>query len=260
MSMKSAVAALLLVVPCARAQSINIDFGSPKSAPASTFGGAGLPGYWNTVSGIAAGQPVGLMGLDGKPTGVSLESPNQNRYAGTVNHPETTGAFEALLDDYLVGDGHISFGLVFSGLQNGEYLVYIYGWSPADPEARTLAGVIGGYGGAPCFGGSGGEWPGHLQACVTHSYSLVRVTDGRAGIITRGGSDFFSGDVNGVQLVYRDDEGPCPADWNGDGVLNSQDFFDFLNDFFDGNADFNGSGATDSTDFFNFLSWFLLAC
>jgi hypothetical protein len=46
------------------------------------------------------------------------------------------------------------------------------------------------------------------------------------------------------------------ADFNGDGVINSQDFFDFLLVFFAGNADFNSDGATNSQDFFDFLTAF----
>ncbi len=52
----------------------------------------------------------------------------------------------------------------------------------------------------------------------------------------------------------------CRADYDGNGVVNSQDFFAFLNNFFLGSADFNNSGTTDSQDFFDFVNAFLAGC
>jgi hypothetical protein len=52
----------------------------------------------------------------------------------------------------------------------------------------------------------------------------------------------------------------CPADWDGSGAVNSQDFFDFLVSFFGGNADFNGDGQTNSQDYFDFLQAFFTGC
>jgi hypothetical protein len=54
----------------------------------------------------------------------------------------------------------------------------------------------------------------------------------------------------------------CPADFNGSGAVDSQDFFDFLGRFFQSEApaDFNQDGAIDTRDFFEFLIAFFQAC
>jgi hypothetical protein len=54
----------------------------------------------------------------------------------------------------------------------------------------------------------------------------------------------------------------CPADFNRDGMVNSQDYFDFLVAFFasDPTADFNNDGMINSQDYFDFLTAFFAGC
>jgi hypothetical protein len=66
----------------------------------------------------------------------------------------------------------------------------------------------------------------------------------------------FSMWLDGVRF----DPPACAADWDGSGVVNSQDFFDFLTDFFNQNADLNADGVTNSQDFFDYLTLFFAGC
>lgn len=52
----------------------------------------------------------------------------------------------------------------------------------------------------------------------------------------------------------------CPFDWDGSDKINSQDFFNFLVDFFDGDADFNDDAVANSQDFFDYLACFFTGC
>lgn len=52
----------------------------------------------------------------------------------------------------------------------------------------------------------------------------------------------------------------CRADYNRDNIANSQDYFDFLGDFFAGTADFNHDNVTNSQDYFDFLVAFFAGC
>lgn len=55
---------------------------------------------------------------------------------------------------------------------------------------------------------------------------------------------------------------PCPADFNGDGAVNTLDFIDFLNAFSagDARADWNDDGTINTLDFLAFLNEFNAGC
>jgi hypothetical protein len=72
-------------------------------------------------------------------------------------------------------------------------------------------------------------------------------------------STFGGGDrVVAVRGLAR----PCRPDYNGDGRLNSQDFFDILSDFFasDPTADYNADNLLNTQDIFDYLNDFFTGC
>ena len=119
---------------------------------------------------------------------------------------------------------------------------------------------------------------GRMIATWDDGRPLIAVSDTRAGVVDLGlyplstvtspnswsaaGSD---GDtIFANALIYAADSagGTCPPDLNGDGVVDADDFFLFLQLFADGDlrADFNNDGVIDADDFFAFLSAFAAGC
>ncbi len=98
---------------------------------------------------------------------------------------------------------------------------------------------------------------------LTGPYRIIRPNAGATGselITFRVTTPSGASNIATVTLNYTPPPPACTADWNTDGTLNSQDFFDFLNDFFANNADYNHSGSTNSQDFFDFLNDFFAGC
>ncbi|MCC5787541.1 MAG: trypsin-like peptidase domain-containing protein [Phycisphaerales bacterium] len=67
--------------------------------------------------------------------------------------------------------------------------------------------------------------------------------------------------INGY-AIYASPVPGCPADLNGDGVVDADDFFLFLQLFADGDpiADINNDGVIDADDFFEYLGLFAQGC
>ncbi|MGE3109851.1 MAG: S8 family serine peptidase [Phycisphaerales bacterium] len=82
-------------------------------------------------------------------------------------------------------------------------------------------------------------------------------TEGISGLSAGTGLDpaFLESDLSTIGCAP-----PCACDWDNSGGVNSQDFFDFLTDFFASAADFNNDGTTNSQDFFDFIACFFTPC
>ena len=75
-------------------------------------------------------------------------------------------------------------------------------------------------------------------------------------------SDGFNTNLDAIVRINIDLPTACPPDLNGDGVVDADDFFLFLQLFAAGDprADFNNDGVIDADDFFAFLSAFAAGC
>lgn len=181
-----------------RAQSINIDFGSPLTAPPASYGAAGPAGAWNPVGVLPSGHHQPLVGLDGAATGATLYM-----IGGTgmlaADDPGTSGGDQSLMDDMLTGmNDPVDVCIWVDGLEEGDYQVLTYAMTPGVPDETHRVRVDWGVPGPLIVGGA---WPGAHQEGVTFARHTVYAIDGEIALHSgEWGAQLRSG-MNGIQLV-----------------------------------------------------------
>ncbi len=234
----------------ALAQTINVDFSAdPAFAPPASYGAAGLAGTWNSLRGDHGVTYFNLLDIHGNVTNVRLK---QIGGFQTLHEddPATTGADDALLDDFLVTySATLESCLFFDGLENGEYEVILYAWMPTRPDITAYTSVDE----EPGFPHLivGGAWTGAHQEFVTHSRHIANVTNGRIGAhsgIVPGENPADGAPLSGAQIRKIV---PCPADLDGDGAVGASDLASMLGAWGPGAgspADLNNDGSVNAGD------------
>jgi hypothetical protein len=186
-------------------QSFNLDIGglAPGGAgagtPAPTYGAAALQtGRWNWISGIDLG-PFAIVNLMNNPTSVTCERTDGLGGAFGFNNSQTTGYFQALMDDaHNTGiAGTVSYR--FMGLLPGAYTVYTYAWWPANSTTFTNVTVAGSTSPNPQVAGGPLVAPNVFTQGVTHTIHAITIVAGMDLVITCSGVG-AGGAINGIQV------------------------------------------------------------
>ena len=210
-------AALILASSALQAQSFNVDVGSNSASnPASSYGAAAAqPGVWTRISSDLPATTTPLLDIStGATTAVTLvTSGGLGNF--TINNFLTNFDDERLLDDAQdLGLGTVSW--TFSGLQNGNYEIYTYGWAPDSALIRTNVAVVSATEAAQQVGGT---WTGaHVQG-VTFAKHTRSVTSGtiQINVNTSVFDTGLGGAINGFQIKRLPDAGPITPFCFGDG-------------------------------------------
>jgi len=209
----SAFAIALFAAPLS-AQSFNLDYGQPNTGPSSSYGGAGLAGYWNSIQGMSGTYL--LKDITGAQTNVQY---SQSGAAAVItdNDPNVTGDDALLMNDGLIT---YTYGtdscFYFSGLQPGTYELITYAWRPNHP-AQTAKTFVDSTPGVEI---SGGAWPGSQVHGVTYARHIVVVDSsgfmGPHSGLSASADPTVGAMCNGMQLRRIDDHpGYCFGDGSG---------------------------------------------
>ncbi len=183
------------------AQSFNIDVGDNTilaPVPASTYvGAANQPGTWNAC---IHPYTTSLVDLSGSPTGVMTSSDVSSSFL-YLPSALPTGDDRSLMIDIQTFGGSISQTVhwTFSGLQDGNYLVYTYAWAPENGGTMTTITVDNSTDAPQPVGGIWNGGP-HVQ---NSTYSLHHVAVSGGALTLRGdNAPGSAGSINGFQLVF----------------------------------------------------------
>ncbi len=253
------MAAVALGAAGANAQMMAIDF---EHAANGLFS----PNNWNVLVGSER-TVANMIDVNGASTGKAFTMNLGSSFAGPVDPftvPQHTQSLDGI-DDYYFGTGTLTASI--RGLTPGEsYNVYVFGLRAFDMNNRVE--VLGG--GAPVIFDQVAV--GGILYVNSEIGDSSRTLDSYAVSQTADASGF-------IEIVMTDAAGPavgwviaglaiepggpvCIPDLNGDGVVDADDFFLFLQLFAAGDprADFNNDGVIDADDFFLFLNLFAQGC
>ncbi len=200
--------------------------------------------------------------------GIPIELPLGDLSITSMVIVQTEDAAVGLLTD--TAPGEFDFAVVIPAVMNAEFELLGSSFPVADlPFAVALAGTITVAGDVVTVVASQTiefsdsqepglelpEFPLDLPTILPPGYTAHLLLNLTLDTVSSALNGTFTFAATGVQSA-------CPADFNGDTVVNTLDFVAFLNAFVaqDGAADFNGDTVVNTLDFVAFLNAFVAGC